>query len=208
MRNPAVIAGATLLPTCWAIAASGLGVTGHMAAHMATVAIAAPLLAWGLAGTAADIAMRWPAFVRPLPMSLVELFVVWGWHAPAARAFADEHAVGLALEQATFLATGLLLWSACLGTSDAASGARRASGVIALLLTSMHMTLLGALIALAPRTLFGTAGFTCLGVAMPPLADQQLGGVVMLLAGAASYLVGGLALLSSLLWQRPAMVRP
>lgn len=207
MRRPALTAGAAVLVAGWGVAAAGYGLTGHMAAHMAAVSIAAPLIAYGIAGTRIDPATRWLSVVTPLPMSLVELLVVWGWHMPAARALADRHAAGLVLEQAMFAAAGLLLWSACLGTVDAGNSARRASGVIALLLTTMHMTLLGALIALAPRALFGTDGFTCLGVALSPLVDQQLGGVVMLLAGAGSYLLGGLALLSCLLWHRPGTVR-
>jgi putative membrane protein len=153
-----------------------------------------------VAGTGADFAARWPVMVTPLPMSLLELVVVWGWHVPAARAFATGSAAGLVIEQLTFLGAGLLLWSACLGAGSAHGSARRASGVIALLLTTMHMTLLGVLIALAPRTLYGTTGFTCLGIIVEPLADQQLGGVVMLVVGAGSYLLGGLALLSRLLW--------
>jgi putative membrane protein len=132
-------------------------------------------------------------------MSVVELLVVWGWHLPAARGLAASSAGGLMLEQAMFLAAGLLLWSACLGTRDAASSARRAAGIVALLLTMMHMTLLGVLIALAPRTLFGTAGSDLLGVTLAPLPDQQIGGVVMLLVGGGTYLLGGLALLSRLL---------
>lgn len=199
MRRPAFVAGVTVLAAAWGVAASGHGMTAHMAAHMAAVAVAAPLMALGLAGTRADPASRWPLAVAPLPMSLIELLVVWGWHWPAARAFAAGSAAGLALEQAMFLAAGLLLWSACLGTRDAGNSERRAAGIIALLLTTMHMTLLGTLITLAPRTLFGTAGFTCLGITLSPVADQQLGGVIMLLVGAGSYLSGGLALLFRLL---------
>jgi putative membrane protein len=199
MRRPAFAAGVAVLAAAWGVAASGHGMTAHMAAHMAAVAVAAPLMALGLAGTRADPASRWPLAVAPLPMSLIELLVVWGWHLPAARAIAAGSAAGLALEQAMFLAAGLLLWSACLGTRDAGNSERRAAGIIALLLTTMHMTLLGTLITLAPRTLFGTTGFTCLGITLSPIVDQQLGGVIMLLAGAGSYLFGGLALLFRLL---------
>ena len=57
----------------------------------------------------------------------------------------------------------------------------------------MHMTLLGALLALAPRRLYvhadGFAGLT-------PLADQDLGGAIMLLMGGVSYLLGGLGLMA------------
>jgi putative membrane protein len=199
MRRASLLSGIAVLAAGWCVAAAGAGVTGHMAAHMATVAIAAPLIARGVAGTWADPATRLPTIVAPLAMSLLELVVVWAWHLPAARAFAAASAAGLMLEQAMFLAAGLLLWSACLGTRDAADGARRAGGVMALLLTTMHMTLLGTLIALAPRALFGSAGFTCLGLALSPLADQHLGGTIMLLVGAGSYLLGGLALLFGLL---------
>jgi putative membrane protein len=209
VRRASLTAGIVVLVAGWSVATAGYGITGHMLAHMAAVAIGAPLVACGVAGTRLDPATRWPAVITPLPMSVIELFVVWGWHLPAARALADGQFAGLALEQAMFAVAGLLLWSACLGTVAVGSAARRASGVIALLLTMMHMTLLGALIALAPRTLYGSAGFICLGVALPPLADQQLGAVVMLFVGAGSYLAGGLALLSSLLrTERPQMARP
>jgi putative membrane protein len=108
-----------------------------------------------------------------------------------------------------FLAAGLLLWSACLGTLDADNSDRRGAGVAAMLLTTMHMTLLGVLITLAPRPLFEASGFTCLDVTLPPLVDQQVGGVVMLLVGAASYLLGGLALLARVLRGGAAgMARP
>jgi putative membrane protein len=208
VRRAAWVTGLAVLAAGWTVAAADHGVTGHMAAHMAAVAVAAPLLAFGLAGGRLDPASRWPRAVAPVPMSVLELFVVWGWHLPATRALVAESAAGLALEQAMFLAAGLLLWSACLGTRGADDGARRAAGIVALLLTTMHMTLLGVLIALAPRPLFAASGFTFHGATLPPLADQQLGGVVMLCAGAGSYLLGGLALLSRLLRDsRPGMAR-
>lgn len=206
MRRSALIAGVAVLAIAWVVAATGHGVTGHMAAHMAAVALAAPLIALGIAGGHADPAARWPRIVTPIPMSLVELAVVWGWHLPAARTFAASSAVGLLLEQAMFLTAGLLLWSACLGAQEAGNSVRRAAGVIALLLTTMHMTLLGVLISLAPRMLFGTTGSAWFGVALTPMADQQLGGVVMLIVGAGSYLLGGLVLLSRLLWRDNASV--
>jgi putative membrane protein len=59
----------------------------------------------------------------------------------------------------------------------------------------MHMTLLGALFALPPRPLYAHAG---------SLADQHLGGVIMLLVGGASYLAGGLWLTARVLGGRHA----
>lgn len=189
MRRAGLLAGLVLLPLGWAAAAMG-GMIGHMAGHMIAVAVAAPLVAWGVGGGTLDLARRWPRVVTPMAMMLVELVVVWGWHLPAARGVADAGGIGLVIEQACFLLAGLLLWSAVLG----AGPERRAAGIGALLLTSMHMTLLGALIGLAPRPLY-----PAMAHGGDALVEQQLGGVVMLVVGAASYFAGGLAMLAGLL---------
>lgn len=196
MKRVSLIAGLVLLPAGW-LAAAQAGMVGHMAGHMIAVAIAAPLIACGLADGRFDPARRWPGIVSPLAMSLVELATVWGWHLPALRMLADDNAVAMIVEQAMFLAAGWLLWAAVLGTGPD----RRAAGVGALLLTSMHMTLLGALIGLAPRPLYPAMAHGY----HDALADQQLGGVMMLMVGAASYFLGGLALLATLLRQPEPM---
>jgi putative membrane protein len=88
-----------------------------------------------------------------------------------------------------FLLAGLLVWLSALGGGDGGGQARRAAGVVALLLTSMHMALLGALLALTPRPLYHQHG------KFPAaLDDQHLGGALMLLAGGLVYLAGGLGL--------------
>jgi putative membrane protein len=93
------------------------------------------------------------------------------------------------MEQTLFLLSGLLVWLSAFGGKTGERRTRAAAGVIALLLTSMHMTLLGALLALPPRPLYihsnGFSGLT-------PLQDQHLGGAIMLLVGSLSYLIGGL----------------
>jgi putative membrane protein len=139
----------------------------------------------GLAGSTWDPARRWPRALPPLGASLAELIVVWAWHTPALHALARQQTWALVLEQASFLAAGLYLWISVLG-GDAEQ--RRGIGVVALLLTAMHMTLLGALLALAPRPLYESVH------AVPGLSavdDQHLGGAVMLVLGAAAYLLGG-----------------
>ncbi len=202
MRRASLATGVALVPLGWAFAAAPLGMVGHMAGHMIAVAVAAPLLAFGVAGTRYDPAERWPAIVTPLAMSLVELVVVWVWHLPALRTRVDMQPLALVVEQASFLAAGVLLWSAVLGTATGGASDRRAAGVAALLLTSMHMTLLGALVGLAPRPLYAAMHHP--GHGLDTLEDQQLGGVVMLLVGAASYFIGGLAMLAGLLRTRTA----
>jgi putative membrane protein len=178
--------------------------SAHMTMHMGVVAVAAPMISIALAGHRFDPARRAPALFRAIPASVLELIVVWGWHAPALHRFARGSTAGLLVEQATFLACGLLVWMAAFGGPPERRGGAAGTGVVALLLTSMHMTLLGAIFALSPRPLFPHAA------AMPlrsPLDEQHLGGAIMLLVGGASYLAGGLWLSAQLL-ARPAAARP
>ena len=196
MKGAALATGLALVPTGWILAVLPLGMVGHMAGHMIAVAIAAPFLALGLSQGRFDPACLWPGLITPMAMMLVELVTVWLWHLPALRAATMTSFPLLGLEQLCFLGAGLLLWSSVLRADH------RAAGIGALLLTSMHMTLLGVLIGLAPRPLYAAADHHLAG--MDPLIDQQLGGVLMLLVGGASYFIGGLVLLASLLRQRGA----
>ena len=154
----------------------------HMLRHMTLVALAAPLIVLGLPG-----AVTWLA-VPPLMAAVAEFIVVWGWHLPAAHGLGRTAPMGFFAEQASFLAVGLLVWAGCLRAD------RPLAGAGGLLLTSMHMTLLGALIILAPRDLYAAI---C-GRA-PDLDAQQLGGLLMLGIGTPIYLVAGLALVAKTL---------
>lgn len=202
VRTLPLLAGLGALALAWLAPierAVGGPFSAYMTMHMTVVAVAAPLLALAVAGTAADPVRRAPGVFSPVPASVVELVAVWGWHAPALHHLARTTRGGLVLEQGTFLASGLLLWLSVLGGGAARRRARRAAGVVALLLTSMHMTLLGALLALPPRALYPRAGWTA---ALTPLEDQHLGGAIMLSVGGAVYLLGGLALVMELLGAR------
>ena len=204
MRRAALILGLLTLALIWAgplLAAWRGSFTAHMLAHMGVVAIAAPLIAIGLAPS---LGRRLPSAPPAAPLlslaliaSLVELVVVWGWHAPAARLWAERSAFATVLEQASFLLAGLFLWLTAIGPRG--TPAQDASGAFALLLTSVHMTLLGALLSLAPRPLYGLGEVTCFGIVLGAGEDQALGGVIMLMIGAAVYLAGGVFLLARLL---------
>jgi putative membrane protein len=166
----------------------------HMTMHVAVVAVAAPLLALALAGRTADPVRVVPWLFAPIPVSIVELLVIWAWHVPALHHAARHSGWAFGLEQGTFLAAGLALWLAAIGGTREQRRMRAGAGVIALLFTSIHMTLLGALFALGNRTLFdhGAGGASS-------LADQHLGGAIMLLVGGASYMAGGLCLTARML---------
>lgn len=195
------VAGGAVLALAWSPvfgAILGHGFAAHMASHMAVVAIAAPLLALGLVRSRADPSRSRPGLFAALPVSLVELVVVWGWHAPAAHDLARSNALAYAGEQASFLIAGLWLWIASFGHGGTA--ARSAQGVVAMLLTSIHMTLLGVLLATTTRPLYAAHHVG----AADALGQQHVGGIVMLLVGGGVYLAGGLALASRLLREAPA----
>lgn len=200
MRRALLIAGVAVLAVVWIGPLPELArgaFWAHMTMHMAVVALAAPLLALGVSGGRFDPVRRRPGPFHPIAASVVELVIVWAWHAPGLHHFARSSELGLVIEQGTFLGAGLLLWISAVGgsTSGDARGRRAAAGVLGLLLTAMHMTLLGALLALATRPLFHATAAT----GLTPLQDQHLGGAIMILVGGVVYLAGGLYLTVGLL---------
>jgi putative membrane protein len=199
MRATSAVLGAASLGILWLGPLPSLAresFAAHMTMHMGVVAIAAPLVAVALAGSRYDPVLRLTWLGAPIAASMVELIVVWGWHAPVLHQAARHGSSALALEQISFLAAGLLLWTAVLGGDREERRRRAASGVVALLLTSMHMTLLGALFALSNRPLFP---HTDDDAGTGALSDQHLGGAIMLLLGGAAYLAGGLWLTAQML---------
>ena len=207
MKRLALPAGLIVLAAIWLgplLDAWRSSFAAGMVAHMGVIAVAAPLISIGLPGRLRP----GPSMPAALPVlaSLVELIAVWGWHAPVMRAAAETSLAATIAEQATFLTVGVLLWS----TSFAAPGEPRhaLTGSGALLLTSIHMTLLGALLALSPRPLFGAGDVTCFGIVLDAGQDQQLGGVIMLFVGAVVYLAGGVVLVGRLLEDSSRPDRP
>jgi putative membrane protein len=201
MRSPCALLpiGALTLAVVWlgplpALAPSSF--SAHMAMHMGVVAVAAPAIALGLAGGRFDPVRRAPRWFPPIPASLVELVVVWAWHTPALHHLARGSTAGLVVEQGSFLASGLLVWLAAFGGDARERGERTAMGIVALLLTSMHMTLLGALLALPTRPLYL---HSIHATGHGSMHDQHLGGAIMLVVGGIVYLLGGLWLTVRLL---------
>ena len=200
MKRWLLFAGIALLALLWfAPLPAPHSFATHMAVHMGVVAVAAPLLAAGIADGPLDPARRWPggwmaAAWWPLFASVVEFVLVWGWHVPGLHLLARHDLLAYVLEQASFLGAGVLLWLAALGQGTGRVRERAGAGALALLLTATHMTLLGVLLATANRVLYAH------GEAMAgALWDQQLGGVLMLVIGGVAYLAGALVLLLRLL---------
>lgn len=175
----------------------------HMTLHMSVVGIAIPVLAAGLAPRVADHPWLRSQVALPIAVSVLDLVVVWGWHIPALHHASRTSGWVLAVEQGIFALAALLVWVSALAAPSGRRQGAALAGALTLFFTSMHMTLLGALIGLAPRPIYpGHAHHAPLG--LTELAEQQLGGVIMLGIGGIIYLAGGLVLVGRAL-RRPAL---
>ncbi len=148
--------------------------------HLLLVAVAAPLLAWGAARTSAPSGGLglWTA---------VHVLVFAGWHAPAAyeAALGDDRVYWIM--QVSLLASACGFWGAVRAAPTPAAAA-------GLLVVMVQMGLIGALLTFAPRALYAPHLLTTAAWGLSPLADQQLGGLIMWAPGALIYLGAALVL--------------
>ena len=215
MTRPIIFIIAVLtLAALWLTPWASLGMapfSAHMVVHMGIVAVAAPLLALGVAGSALDPVARLPALFPPIPVSLVEFIVVWAWHTPALHHAARHSGFASLAEQGMFFLAGLWLWLAVFGGTRRRAprpGWQRSARAAA----DFHAhdpawRALGSGAAAAIRTWHGGCDHGQNPLALAALADQHLGGAIMLLVGGVAYLAGGLWLTAGLLrradyWRR------
>ena len=178
------------------------GFASQMLVHVLVLAVAAPLIGAALAADS-RITERLPrSLVSPIPVAVFEFAVVWLWHLPILHGLARLSTWGSVAEQGSLLIAGLLLWTTALrpaGRSEGGAG----TGVLALLMASTHMVLLGSLLTLAPVPLY-THTIDSLGDVYAQLAAQRTGGMIMLLGGGLSCLAGGVYLVQRALRSTPA----
>jgi putative membrane protein len=192
VKTWAPLFGGALLASAWTgplPAFARESFTAHMGLHLLVVAVAAPLLALAVLHRRGPQS-RALRLLSPWPASLLELVVVWAWHLPQLHHAARSQLAPFIAEQGLFLAAGLLFWLSIVGAAVGDRGRSAGTAVVALAGTLAHMTLLGALLALAPRPLYAHAGS-----AVDALADQQRGGALMLVVSTVIYL--GAALLTA-----------
>jgi putative membrane protein len=159
-----------------------------MAGHILLMNLLAPLVVLWTARAA-------PSLVRPFRglavPAIVQLLLLWGWHAPPALVAAMGHtSLHLAMHGSLLLAA-LWFWSAVVNATR--GGQWRA--LAALLGTSKLFCLLGVLLTFASHPLY-PAMMHHGGMAPDPLADQQLAGLLMLVACPSSYLVAAVIVAS------------
>jgi cytochrome c oxidase assembly factor CtaG/cytochrome c2 len=183
----------------------------HMVQHELLMALAAPLLVAGypLAAIARRLPRRtqrglaradwrrelehlWHLLTRPGIAFTLQAVAIWAWHVPALFNASVTHPAVHALQHASFFGTAILFWASVLRPHRGGEGV----AVMSLFLTSLHTTILGALIALAGRPWYGAYAGGAEAHGFSLLADQQLGGYIMWMPGGTSYAVAAFVLVS------------
>jgi putative membrane protein len=214
--------------------------THHMAAHILAMNVVAPVFAlllptlpWGWlqiprrmavglpdpssGRAAAAMGSSWAraSWLRSLgATTAVQLALLWGWHAPGVFAAATGSGALMAMMHLSLFASAVWFWSTVIQATRRGDW----SPLAALLVTGKLFCLLGLLLAFAPRALYASAAFiqscfqTGIGfAASPPVADQQLAGLLMLTACPLVYVTAAIAIASRMLrrlagegWTLPA----
>lgn len=146
--------------------------------HVLMVAVAAPLLALFRPSVAAK------AVGLPFVVSTAAL---WLWHLPAAYDAALSNVPLYWLMQASLLAPAIVFWRAVFSQPAGA-------GLGWVFLAYLQMGMLGALLTFAPDALYATHATAPMLWGFTPLADQQLGGMVMWMPAALAYAIWGVLL--------------
>jgi putative membrane protein len=160
-----------------------------MITHLSVVALAAPLIGYGLATSRYSSEKGAGTPLILLFAMFCDMAVVVGWHLPTLHDWSARSWIIFVIEQITFLAASLAVWYFAFQRRE-----NVAIGAFALFMIFMHMTVLGCILAISPRLFYdpdvcrGAFGFA-------PLEDQRLGGVLMASWGAGAYLLGAVVLL-------------
>jgi putative membrane protein len=187
--------------------------TFHMIEHEILMAISAPLLVlarpigiwlWSLPHVYRIRAGRflrrpilvdgWQWLRSGRNATLFHGVAIWAWHAPILFDAAVTNIILHRLQHLSFLLTAIVFWWSVLRNTNAGLAAWH------LFITMLHTSVLGALMALAPRVLYEAQTATAAAWGLTPLEDQQLAGIIMWVPAGTVYAGAALAMLT--IWIR------
>ena len=191
--------------------------TAHMIEHEILMVVAAPLLViarplpvfiWAFspaarrsfaAVTHSGPARRfWAWFTDPVTATIVHAAALWGWHLPLLFQAALVSEPIHALQHVCFLGTALLFWWSVISRT-----AQRRPGVamLALFVTSVHTSILGALFTFSRSVWYPASGDPFALCGLTRIEDQQLAGLVMWIPAGMAYVAAALWLMARSLSQ-------
>jgi len=179
--------------------------SAHMVQHLLLILVAPPLMLYGLPPAATRRLLRVPGVDRlerlvgrPRVTLPLKIGALWLWHLPFLYDLALRFDGVHALEHLVFIVTATMFWWPVLTPLEE----RRLAPPTAMiyLFTAMAaIALLGIVITLAPTPLYafyanppdpyGALGLVRDGWGLSVLADQQIGGLLMWVAGGVFYII-------------------
>lgn len=197
--------------------------SAHMVQHLLLLVVAPPLLVagaplyvgfWALPRRSRRRLGDWwhrarrgrraaRAALRPLPVWLTNVVILWFWHLPAAYDLAVRIEPIHALEHASFLVAAFLFW--WLPFRHAGRRMDRGAGIIYVFTAGLQCSALGAILTFSGSAWYAVHAHTTAALGLSPLQDQQLAGLIMWIPAAVVYL--GAAALLFLQWLERAGAR-
>jgi putative membrane protein len=168
--------------------------SAHMVQHLVITLLVPPLLLLGTPGWMLRPLLRFRlvrwlgrAVLSPVAAFLLFNAVFSLWHVPALYELALVFAPAHALEHVLFLFLGVVTWWPVFSPLPELPRLPYGVQVIYLFFQSLPPTVLGAIISLAEVPLYQTYWDAPRVFGLAPLADQQLGGLIMWIPGALAY---------------------
>lgn len=172
---PLFILGSPLLATLWAMP-SRLRVPGLRALRRSGAWRPTRYLLW-----------------QPLLLWVIYAFTLWVWHLPALYQAALRVRLVHEVQHVTFFVASCLFWRVLLDPINRRTLVRGAA-VLYLFTTSLHATVLGVFMALAPMPWYSDYVGRTQAWNLTPLEDQQFAGLIMWMPACLIYAVAAAAL--------------
>jgi mono/diheme cytochrome c family protein len=141
------------------------------------------------------VAASWRVLTGAVTVWVLHGAALWIWHLPRLYEAAVENTGIHAVMHVCFLFTAALFWWALVHGRYGKLG--YGLGVLFVFTTGLHSTVLGALLTLAPRSWYAIYRARAPRMGVDPLADQQLGGLLMWVPFGIVFVFIGLALFAA-----------
>lgn len=161
-------------------------ITQHMISHIVAMNIVAPAVALGM--QRGDLLVIRYLSKGLTPALILQLCLLWGWHIPDVLAAAHGSHVLMTLMHASLFISAFWFWAATFAKAHTQGW----HSLSALLVTGKLFCLLGVLLTFAPRPLYLGIGVSIESSAM--LADQQMAGLLMLVACPLTYVLAAIVI--------------
>ena len=170
--------------------------SAHMVQHMLLLWVMPPLLLWGLPAWLLRPAVASPLRFRVAklvtnPLMAIAIFngVILFWHLPAAYNGSLEHHNLHIFQHVTFMMAGVLMWWPVLSSLPELPRLSSGGQMLYLFVQSLLPAIVGGVITFAGTVLYDFYAAAPRVWDISPMADQQIGGLIMKTAGTIVFVI-------------------